>query len=229
MKRIVTIIIIILITFNLMADQNTNVALHYYIQAKPLFDNKKYENAKKLLIKSIEFDPHFSESLYLLAQIYLAKQETTAIGLDYLSQALNANSWIIKKPVEAKQDLAETYIQIKKYQEALIVIQEIKSKYISDPFLEILKAKAFIGLNDFNSAIIVLKDALALFPKTPEIYLIYINFLLKLNLEYDANVLINQALSEFPNSADFIYYLIILEKDNEKRIKLINQYYTGGG
>ena len=86
MKRILLILIFLLTTFPLFANEK-----NFFEEAKKLFDEEKYENSKFLFQRNIVYNPKDASSYLYLAKIFKIEE-------DKLEEEKNINTTLLLDP-----------------------------------------------------------------------------------------------------------------------------------
>ncbi|RMB63274.1 hypothetical protein EAX61_02455 [Dokdonia sinensis] len=107
----------------------------YFERAKNFSARKEYDRAEEDLEKALELKPNRAPVLELLYDVHYETQ-------DYEKAASTALK-LVAFNTQYKEDLARIYIRTKKYDEALVLLEELDEEKGQDPYREKLKANIY--------------------------------------------------------------------------------------
>jgi tetratricopeptide (TPR) repeat protein len=217
-------------SFNQSAEYR--IARGYFQQAKLLVRQGRTQPAADLLEVSLEFFPDYSESAYLLAQIYLREQESTAQAIEYLEAAVRAHTWTETQSLTAEAELIRVYVRTARFQEARRLFSAIGETGLGgrgNPDLSALWASTLIGLGQFVEAQAFLTEAVRRFPQSPRLYTLLAQVLVRRGNQREAREVLRKGLDQVPMEAELMYQLAVLERDSDRRREWVDAYYEAGG
>jgi tetratricopeptide (TPR) repeat protein len=211
------------------SEQDKRLASELFERARTLYSEGKSDVASRILASALEFFPDSSEALYLSALIDLSSQETTAMGIEKLREALKSASWSKTDPDTARQSLAEALIRTGRYAEAISILTSLTAAKPEISRAAYLLADAYLESGKYGEAEKAIANSLRFFPKYEGLYLLSARlFTLRGNAEA-ARQAVKTGLREMPDSLALRLKQAGLEADPASRIRDVDEYTAKGG
>ncbi|MFN3455273.1 MAG: tetratricopeptide repeat protein [Pseudobdellovibrio sp.] len=157
----IRLILISLVVFSCANKQKAEEKANLHMQlGLSYLERQEYALALKELLSAEEADPNNSLVQNNLGLVYFIREKYD-LSIKHFSNAYNLN----KKFTEAKNNLARTYIEIKDYKKAQILLDEVLADLT---YTETAKAYMNYGLLEFNQD--HFKNAKIYFKKTLQTY-----------------------------------------------------------
>lgn len=163
---------------------DTSVSHLYARYAHTALEDDRLEEASQLAEKSLEFSPTNADALHIRARTMLSQQEQTGRVLSDLETALSGGGrFRLTEKGEARRLLAETYLRVGRYEEALSIIRGASSEVPAEPragresleqadaSARYIRARALRGLDRVEEAEQVALEGRNRFPEDPRFFL----------------------------------------------------------
>jgi tetratricopeptide (TPR) repeat protein len=209
------------------------IAVGYLRQAEQLFRTGDGSRAMRLLERSLEFYPGFSESLYLQARIYMQRQDTLHVARSALELALANDRWRSTPPREAQMELARIDVWSRRYETAESLLRSLGADRglggTGSADLAELWARTLIGRGRLSEAEVQLERALQRYPDDPALYVLTGDLLAQRRKSRKAAELLDRGLGELPGSSPLLFARARVEGDRERRLELLERHFAEGG
>jgi tetratricopeptide (TPR) repeat protein len=230
-RRIYRVLVFILLCTLASATyaQNLKAAQNYFNLGEYYFGLNRFEEAERCLNRSLELSENYSESWYLLFQIYKKQQETTLKALSFLERALSNDSWLKTEPAVARGEKAELLLRIQKVMEAKELLLQVIEERPRDPRAYFLLVESYRKLGNQKEALQTVRFALDRFPEDAALHLLHAQLLYGMGDERLARIIFERVVQQKPSSLEALVTQALLEKSDEIRKDVLKKYFEMGG
>jgi tetratricopeptide (TPR) repeat protein len=208
-------------------------AYGFVLQARALAAAGSDSAAASLLESSLEIDPGFSESCYLLAQLRLKRQEDTRSGIEWLRRAIASGSWVDTRAEQASLELARVLVRTRSYAQARSVLASAGARPglgdRDDPEAALLWGQALLGQGQTEAAARYGSEALLRYPQDSRLYLQLARALRRLGRTSEALDVLSRGRRELPLAPELSLEAARLAGPRALRIQYLEEYAQRGG
>ena len=182
-----------------------------------------------MLQKSLQYDPEFSESYFLLYQLSATEQLRTLDCLKYLQRAIAGHSWIDTDPSKALKELGRLLFRVRRFEEASANLQLAANERSDDPEVFILLAECLAMMGDIEGAVETVKSGINSFPGSIRLIVYYSYYLEWAKGARSAIRFLELMNARVPGSPDILMAAALIVEDSTAKAQFLEAFFSSGG
>ena len=213
----------------LLFSDDADIARHYFRQAQKLYDMNALVESLELVDTSLEFDPIYSDSLYLRSNILRRERGTLLEGLQELESAIRFGKWEYFDELSTQIEYGASLFLQGQFGAAWKIFEDMLNDQpdIPQPYLYLSRIAGILGDNE--PALRFAEEGYRKFPDDPEIHLRYTAVLAHLGKIDEALRIVRIGMREKPLDLRFWVSAAEIEKNDQRKREYVGTYYLNGG